>query len=325
MSEPERHFYHSFPRRNRESPASELTTGLEILSSIAASGFLLTPEITEWSEPRDDGSLGEPWRLIQKRCCFTELSPGELAEHSQQFGKFGIEFDLQTFRELGGIPVFYLPRATADDVGLESLAAALLARTGEIQILLDRLAELAKLVSVTDDKSKPLVVVQKNGQQLQTRCSLGGAEDVVALVTDGAQSVGILSNALRALSAFLYPAEDFRYTGLLAYYRQREWRFIANMAKHGHDLDRDLTEQEKATLMAIDGDFFGQTMEFFTRTCRRVDQCRFFDELDGKPLLQYARRIIVPMEALGAATELLGESNQIPVVAVEHLVDDRGA
>lgn len=316
MNEPERHFYHSFPRRQREKPADELAIGLQVLASIAASGFLLTPEFTEWREPRDDGSLGEPWKVIQKRCCFTELAPSELAEHSEHFGRFSIEFDVRTFRELGGIPVFYLPRATDSDVGLESLAAALLARIGEIQILLNRLADLAKLVATTEDKSQ-LLVIRKNEQQFHTRCSLGGAEDVIGMLTHGAQEVDILRNALRALSAFFYPAEDFMYTGLLAYYRQREWRFIANMTKHGHDLDRDLTDQEKANLMALDGDFFGRSMEFFSGTYRRVDQCRLFSELAGKSLVQYARRIIVPADAIAAATELLRDSIHVPVVSLE--------
>lgn len=318
MNEPERYFYHSFPRCQRERPADELDAGLQVLRSIAASGFLLTPEITEWREPREDGSLGKPWKVIQKRCCFTELAPSELAEHSEHFGRFSIEFDARTFRQLGGIPVFYLPRATDDDVGLESLAAALVSRIGEIQDLLNRLAELAKLVATAEDKTQ-LLVIRKNEQHYHTRCSLGGAEDVIGMLTHDAQGVDILRNALRALSAFFYPAEDFRYTGLLAYYRQREWRFIANVNKHGHDIDRDLSDQEKANLMALDGDFFGRSMEFFTGTYHRVDQCRLFSELEGKCLLQYARRIIVPADSVAATTELLGDSNHVPVVSLEEL------
>jgi len=318
MNEPERYFYHSFPRRQRERSANELDAGMKVLTSIAASGFLLTPEITEWREPRDNGSLGKPWKVIQKKCCFTELTPGELAEHSEHFGKFSIEFDVRTFRQLGGIPVFYLPRATDDDVGLESLAASLIARIGEIQILLNRLADLAKLIESTEDKRRPLVI-QKGEQQFHTRSSLGGAEDVIEMLTHDAQGVDILRNALRALSAFFYPAEDFRYTGLLAYYRQREWRFIANMAKHGHDLDRGLTDQEKDNLMALDRDFFGRRIDFFTGTYRRVDQCRLFSELEGKSLLQYARRIIVPADAIEAVSDLLGDSYHVPVVSLEEL------
>ncbi len=315
MNEPERYFYHSFPRCQRERPADELDTGLQVLASIAASGFLLTPEISEWRERRDNGSLGEPWTVIQKTCSFTELAPGELAEHSKQFGRFSIEFDVRIFRQLGGMPVFYLPRATDDDIGLESLAASLVARTGEIQILLNRLADIEKDVATTEDKNRHLAFL-KNGQQHLTRCSYGGAEDIIGLLTHDSRRVDILRNALRAMSALFYPAEDFNHTGLLAYYRQREWRLIANMSMHDYDIDRVLTEQEKTNLMAINGDFFGQNMEFFTGNYRRVDQCRLFSELAGKRLLQYARRIIVPADAVAAATELLGDSNHVPVVSL---------
>lgn len=313
-----RYFYHSFPRRQRESPSEDLEKGLQVLTSICTSGFLLTPEITEWREPLDDGSLGKPWKVIQKRCCFTELAPGELAEHSKHFGRFSIEFDVQTFRQLGGIPVFYLPRASNDDVGLESVAAALLARIGEIQVLLNRLADLSKLVETTEDKSRPLII-QKNEQHFPTRSSLGGAEDIIEMLTHETQSVDILRNSLRALSAFFYPAEDFRYTGVLAYYHQREWRFIANMSKYGDNLDRDLNVQEKAYLIALDEDFFCQNVEFFTGTYRRVDQCRLFSELSGKRLLQYARRIIVPAAAIVPAKKLLGDLIHVPVVSLEEL------
>jgi len=59
------------------------------------------------------------------------------------FGHFALEFDVQTMRQLGGIPVFYFPRASQDDVGLESVAASLICRIGEIQILLNRLGVCA--------------------------------------------------------------------------------------------------------------------------------------------------------------------------------------
>lgn len=318
MSQPERYFYHSFPRRFTDDSASEIDMGLDVLSSIIASGFLLTPEITEWREPRDDGSLGEPWKNIQKTCCFTELSPNELLDHSKRFGSFSIEFDLQRFRELGGIPVFYLPRATEGNRGLESLAASLVARIGEIQILLNRLAELEIDVSASVDK-KRFVGFEKGGQQIHTRCSYAGAEDLIAAVTDGTQPVEILRNALRALSAFFYPAEDFTYTGLLAYYRQREWRLIANMSHLGRSIDRDLTDPEKNRLLTIDSEFFGRKMDFFTGPCRRVDQCKLFEKLDGKPLMHYARRVIVPGHAVDKAKDLLKAYAEIKVIELEGL------
>lgn len=318
MSEPERYFYHSFPRRFRDDPDSEIDRGLEVLSSIIASGFLLSPEETKWKEPLRGGSFSKPVKNIAKTCSFTELAPRELPKHSRQFGSFSIEFDLQTFRELGGIPVFYLPRATPEDRGLESLAASLMVRTGEIQVLLNRLADVENEISANVDKNR-FIDFEKNGQQDDSRCSYGGAEDLIASLTDGGQPVNILRNALRALSAFFYPAERSTHTGFLTYYEQREWRLIANMAHLGQDIDRDLTDPEKARLTAIDSDFFSQKMKFHTGTYNRVEQCRFFSELNGKRVIQYARRVIVPSAALDQATDLLADATDAPVVALEEL------
>jgi len=318
MAENEIYLYHCFPRRQRKDPASELAFGLKILASISRSGFLLTPEITEWQEPLDDGSYGESWKVIQKTCSFTELPPCELPQHLEHFGRFSIEFGMQAFRQLGGIPVFYLPRATDSDVGLESLAAALMARTGEIQNLLNRLSRIAVLVENTRDKNQ-FLMAGKTGEELPTRCSLGGAEDLIRILTHRAQGVDILRNALRALSAFFCPTEDLKYTGLLAYYQQREWRLIANMSKRGHSVDRDLTDAEKSLLLDLDEEFFGREIKFFTGTHRRADQCRLYSELSGKKVIQYANRIIVPEEAVESAIEELGEDSHIPVVPLGSL------
>lgn len=320
MSDPDRYFYHSFPRCLRDDPALEIDRGLEVISSIIASGFLLSPEITEWQERRSDGELSEPVQNIQKTCSFTELAPSELPKHSGKFGRFSVEFDVQTFRELGGIPVFYLPRASRKDRGLESLAAALMVRTGEIQTLLARLAELENDVSVTVDMNR-FFGYEKNGKIFRTRCTYGGATDLIEFLTDGAEPVIILSNALRALSAFFYPAERSAQSDSLAYYRQREWRLIANMSHLGEEIDRDLTDSEKARLIAIDSDFFGKEMEFRTGKYRLVDQCRLFNKLEGKPLIQYASRVIVPSDAIAKAKELLKESAEPQVVALEDMAD----
>lgn len=321
MNEPESYFYHSFPRRYREDPAAEIDSGLKILSSIISSGFLLSPEITEWKERRDDGSLGERWENIQKTCSFTDLSPNKLSEHSKRFGRFSVEFDSQSFRELGGIPVFYLPRASEEDRGLESLAASLVARTGEIQTLLNRLAEVETDLPANVNKNRN-VAYNKNGQQVCTRCSYEGAQDLIDFLTDGTQPVYILRNALRVLAGFMYPTENLKYTGMLAYYRQREWRLIANMSHNGQDIDRDLTDPEKDKLVAIDNEFFGKEIKYRTGTYRRVDQCRIFSMLDGKPVIQYAKRVIVPSEAVTRAVKLLEGYAEVPIVALEELVDN---
>lgn len=308
-----RFFYHSFPRRFQGDASAEISKGLEILASVRDIGFVLTPEITEWREPQTNGTLSKPWKVIQKRCCFTELSPQELKRHSETFGSFCLEFDVRTFRQLGGIPVWYLPRASADDIGLESLPVALFARMGEIQTLLNRLSEIGQLVSKEKDKSQ-LLGFEKKGAKGFLRTSLGGAEDVITLITRDTQSVDILQNALRVISGFFYPAEDLRYTGLLAYYQQREWRFVANMSKEGFEVNRDPTSEEVDRLLQIDPAFFGKEMEFFTGVFRRVDQCRIYSELNGQPIYRFARRIIVPNVALEKASALFRTEGDPPVV-----------
>ena len=312
------YFYHSFPRRFCNNTKEELENGLNIIKSIHNIGFVLTPEITEWREPLDDGTLSKPWKVIQKRCCFTELSPNELEKHTKSFGCFSLEFDVRTFRQLGGIPVFYLPRPSDEDVGLESLASALIARIGEIQKVLNRLSELSELIGKNPDKSQ-LLGVEKDGNRAFFRTSLGGTEDVLNLITRDTQPINILRNALRVITGFFYPTEDFRYTGILAYYQQREWRFIANMSKEGIEINRDPTESEKDQLLKIDSDFFGKELEFFTGTYKRVDQCRIFSELNGKPIYKYANRIIVPDAAIDAVRKMFNKTEDPPVISINEL------
>ncbi len=317
---PERYFYHSFPRRGADDLTLDVKKGLAILRSMTKSGLLLTPEITEWREPLSDGTLSKPWKVIQKRCCFTELSPFELIEHSKVFGCFALEFEIKTLRQLGGIPVFYLPRASEEDTGLESLAASLLARLGEIQVLLNRLADLEELVGKTNNK-KEILSVKKSAQVLgPTRCTVGGAEDLIAFLRADAQPIQILRNALRAWSSFFYPAEDLTYTDLLGYYRQREWRIIANMSKSGQELNRPLEELEKEKLLELDPDFFDCELEFHSGIYKRVDQCVIFSELHGKPIIKYVRRVIVPSPVTSEVSRFLETIEDAPeVVALETL------
>jgi hypothetical protein len=82
----DRFFYHSFPRRGASTDA-EIEKGKQILTAIRDFGFVLTPQFIEWTQPT---IAGPPRTLpvLQKRVCFTELSPKELAGHAEKFGAF---------------------------------------------------------------------------------------------------------------------------------------------------------------------------------------------------------------------------------------------
>jgi len=159
------------------------------------------------------------------------------------------------------------------------------------------------------------------------RATVGGTEDLIAFLRsprkDGgerAQSIGILRNALRAVSGYFYPTEDITHTGPLGYYRQREWRIIANISKDGQELTRDLNEIEKERLKKLDPEFFTENLEFFTGTYPRIDQCQLFHRLDLKPIIQYVHRVIAPSDATAAVRRLLKTIEGAPkVVALEAL------
>jgi hypothetical protein len=105
----ERYFYHSFPRR-RKDQRGEVQKGLKILELIRDFGLLLTPERTAWEYPHADGSPPRRMEMVQRRVCFTELSPRELSRHAKEFGHFALEFEVDTLKSLHALPVFYIPR-----------------------------------------------------------------------------------------------------------------------------------------------------------------------------------------------------------------------
>ena len=282
-------------------------------------GLLLTPEIIEWPEVQPEGSLSEPWYIAQKRCCFTELAPAELPQHAKVFGHFAIEFDIQVLRSLGAIPVFYLPRTSEANAGLEAMATALVAGIGQLEMLFDRLSQIEGVLRGNHHKDERLLVTENGIVTHEIRCSVGGAEELLSFLTKGLPPVPSLHAILKTVSNFFYPTEDLRYTGLQGYYQQREWRILANMARDGVELTRPLQADEMESLLELDRVFFSKQLSFRTGTFRRVDQCRLFEQLDGKSIIRYARRIIVPEISVARVKKILNEPNDPPVVALESL------
>lgn len=314
-----RFFYHSFPRRGRDHGDTN-HKGLAVLTSIAKSGLLLTPERTEWSEFLHNGKRSKPVEVFQKRICFTELAEHELAAHAKMFGPFALEFSIENLRLLGAIPVFYMPPPGGEERALGGIAAALIARLADIQLLLTRLTDLANLSRRTSNKAESLQVTRDGIAAGTTRCTIGAAEDLLAVLSHEIQPPHQLLNAVRALGGFFYPTEDLTYTGELAYYRQREWRIIANMIHRGVEIARDLVDDEKMTACAIDAEFFERRMRFPTGEHRRVDQCKYIGQVDGRSVLDWAHRIIVPDDVVEEASDVVRRSGHgVKVVAASSL------
>ncbi|MGH7434236.1 MAG: hypothetical protein ACRENE_01010, partial [Polyangiaceae bacterium] len=91
-----------------------ITRGIRMLRAMRSIGLVLAPEHITWRQPLVDGTerLTE---LVQVRACFTELSRRELREHARRFGPFSLEFEIETLRQLGALPVIYVPQTLPDD------------------------------------------------------------------------------------------------------------------------------------------------------------------------------------------------------------------
>jgi hypothetical protein len=110
MDSSDRHFYHSFPRiRPGDKREHIVSKGVAILRTIREIGLVLAPEILVWKQALANGE----YRTIinrQHRICFTELSRDEIAQHGLKFGPFSLEFDIDTLRRVGALPVIYMPQ-----------------------------------------------------------------------------------------------------------------------------------------------------------------------------------------------------------------------
>jgi hypothetical protein len=279
-------FYHSFPRKHQ----SDIRQGLVVLQSILKSGLLLTPEVILWREPGRPKNQAPTFSVLQIRICFTELLPEQLPEHSKMFGCFALEFSIENLRQLGAIPVFYVPNSAELVKGLDGAGQVLAMRIAQVQILMERLRQMK---------------------------SDSPAKEVITAASQGLLSLEELCFSVMALQNLLAPTENLDHTEPLFYYRQREWRIIENFAVNGHWPIRKPSGQEREALLAANG-FFHKELKYEPAGINQViDGCRFFSELEGIPIVQRVRRILVPPEAVPQASILVMEAGyRIPVQAL---------
>jgi hypothetical protein len=319
---PERYFYHSFPRRSRSSDR-EITSGLLILELIRDFGLVLTPEIAHWEYPHADGTPSRSASMIQRRASFTELSPSELGRHSEEFGHFALEFDIETLKQLGAMPVFYVPRTTE---GAGMLGYTIVMQIIDAMRLTDRIARVLPileqapaeqtLIQFTFGMSDNQKVYELN--PAQTKEALTGVGHALA-------PPQMISDFLEGTLNLFYPA-DGRNREALQYYRQREWRISGNYAIRGEEVMRLPSEAMIERLLALDEDFFGRAFppsgqEISNTTIKDASQKRLIDwvyvlpGLGDQRILEMARRVIVPDSAVETTNDILKALNAPPPVA----------
>jgi hypothetical protein len=279
-------FYHSFPRQRNQKLA------LGILKSILEKGLLLTAEIQEL--PACEGLRAK--KYIQRRVCFTALSPDRLRGHVRKFGIFSLEFDTKALRQFGALPALYLSGRLPN--------GALFNNAGN---------EVARHLLATHDCLKRLWDLNDKGNQNERRL----AREILARIKPEDRLIQHYYFTLQILLNLYYPTDDPRRTGPLDYYEQREWKIIPNFSEDGRTWHYDeLTSQQKKELLALNPDFYGRRL----LRQRRVDLCFFFSSVAGRNVVASARRIIVPDKLIPKVIAIMKETqSNIPVVGIGSL------
>jgi len=318
-SAPTRFFYHSFPRRQPRTDEQ----GIAILRSIIQIGLVLVPEQTTWSELRSDGGYSSPDVVKSIRMCFTELAPWHLRQHATYFGDFALEFDVLTLRQLGALPVIYLPRETGRVGGADAIGAALTARVSQTLRLIDRLMKLKDASSPRRSGDTPPTIVLQWANSPKVSVATHDVANLLKILEAGIEPLEHLNAALRFLGSFFYPTENLRYNDILDYYRQREWRLGPGIVVEHQPWTKPINEEEKMQVMALDAEFFGGELEFRGKKFRRIDLCHVMAKHGSAPIVSLARRIVAPRRVLGRAEELLkGIDNPPQIVALEDFDGD---
>ncbi len=283
---------------------------------------MLAPEVVKWKTPHADGSPPREQETIQRRVCFTELAPSELVRHAEEFGHFALEFDIETLKRMGAMPVFYIPQSAASDGdGVASLGSTLVVQSIDAMILAMRLAGIAEVLEEAPEVNEGRFDCTFGFTNLKT-FSLDVAETrkVLEAFAYAITSADMIEQSLAGLLSCFYPADNVRDNKALAYYRQREWRIAWNFAIRDEEVMRAPSTQLIDRLLDIDAAFFGRDFPTMSGVKRLAEVAFVFPGIGGKKAIQMVNRVVVPRAALAAAKATLGRAAPgVSVICMEDL------
>ena len=315
----ERYFYHSFPRRGRATE-SEVAKGCEILALIADAGLLLAPEVVVWQHPHANGTPPREQSYIQRRVCFTELAPEELPDHARGFGSFALEFEIETLKRMGAMPVFYVPQAVGTETdGRSSLGSTLVIQSMDAMVLAARLAGVAEALARAKDGDEFNCAF--GFQSLRTfSFEVSNLRRFVEAFTYAITPPEMLQYGLEGLLSGFYPADNLRDSKVLAYYRQREWRIAWNFAYRGEEVMRRPSPELFDRLLKVDAEFFGRPFPTPRGESRLGEEAYVYPRLGDTKVIQLARRMIAPKAAMAQAVRILAQfAPSVPLVCIDDL------
>jgi hypothetical protein len=314
----DRKFFHSFPRPRSSDTAEMLNAkGLGILKLIKQVGLIVAPETVEWHVPLQDGTR----RTItydQLRVCFTELHESELRQHAQRFGPFALEFEIDCLRQMGALPVIYMPQSVSAGA-LSAIGSVLVMEIHHVEATIRMLEQLRMN---TDERE--LLAANRGATHIAPDCvmNLRNTEEdgtitndfaiPIQAVRDVLKFIGFknapyseMMNALAYAKSLFYPTDDTIHDDTLAYYRQREWRIGRGLTSAGTIHSRALSDDEKRRVIDIDQRFW--TASIGAPPARRIDAAHVIAQFGDGPVTDAVSRVIVPPEAVSNARELFGD------------------
>ena len=281
-------------------------------------GLVLAPETVAWRLPQVDGTDRE---IVVESCriCFTELTEAELPAHSERFGAFALEFQIDTLRRMGALPVIYMPQAVRADRGPSSVGSMIVAMMSHARYLLGQLENLRRntdlewvtanyggVTGIQDDAVFNLNNTDDSGAIADAyQVPIRAVRDLLAFIGYKNAPFDLLFNTLGFVENLFYPTDDQVHDEVLAYYRQREWRLTPGLTVDGSTLGRELTEEEKIKVLATSSDFWSREIKRGEAMVRRVDAARVIDRIGGRPVHEQISSIIVPDEDLKRASEVV--------------------
>ena len=317
MGQP-RFFYHSFPRpRQGETDSETASRGWAVLQSMRELGLILAPEIVEWQTPVSLGTPS-PTRILQRRICFTELSPQELCEHSTRFGPFALEFETTALRRIGALPVIYMPQALSEQDHLALLGPFVVGHLGQIRGTLERLNELNQLDSpayvqsvgasaISDDMMLNLRNVDETGGTVQEfQVPWKATRDLLDYIGFKTAPFSAMTGVTTIAQALFYPTDDDHHDQELGYYRQREWRITADYFVNGEPRGRTLLDEEMQLLLDLDESFWGGSTQP-SKPNPRVAEALALVQPTPAELLDAVARIVVPDSFFDQARQTFGD------------------
>ncbi|MFZ0425835.1 MAG: hypothetical protein WAL80_23400 [Xanthobacteraceae bacterium] len=317
----QRFFYHSFPRRGASTQA-ENAKGCKILASIRDFGLLLTPQFIEWTQPT---ATGRPRVLpvLQKRVCFTELSPNELTGHSEKFGHFSLEFEVDAVRRLGAIPVFYVPQPSAELRDGSAMGTALLAIATDLRAVVNRMAGLDGILHGTTPVPDSFQFTVGFAGSPEGRGSFtinrDESKNFLRAMGHAVTPWKDLSVGADTLLNFFHPTDDTRSDKALEFYREREWRVACSFRINNPDgsyveVLHVPTLDERQRFLEIDPEFFSRQVSNGINMAATLDQALVYPALNGKRIIEMVRRVVVPPDAVADATDVLSSLESPPPV-----------